>query len=218
MPTRCSLLRLGLPALCVASAFGQAQFSAREPRYILAPLDTVEVHYRYSPEFDQTVTIQPDGFVSLPLLGDVRLQGLTLDQARATILDKAAQRLKDPEIVVVLKDFEKPYFVVGGEVNTPGRFEMRGPVTALQAISIAGGFKSASAKHSQVIRYKRIGPDLVKGEILDMKTLMNPHASTEPLATLQPGDILIVPQNTISKVERIVKLANIGAYFPIPVF
>jgi polysaccharide biosynthesis/export protein len=197
--------------------FGQSvPFSDRQPRYRLQPLDVMEVHYRYSPEFDQTVTGQPDGFISLPLIGDIKVQDLTLDEAKGTILEKASQRLRDPEITVVLKEFEKPYFLVGGEVNTPGRFEMRGSVNALQAVSMAGGFKTASAKHSQVILYRKVGADMARAEIINLKSAVNPTSATEPLPNLKPGDMLFVPQNKISKVERLVKLANIGAYFPVP--
>ena len=136
-------------------------FAERESRYRLQPTDIVEVHYRYTPEFDQTITVQPDGFVTLQIIGDLKLQGLTLEQVKAALLEKASLRLKDPEITLVLKDFEKPYFVVGGEVGSPGKFEMRGQVTALQAIAMAGGFKTASAKHSQVILFRRVGPDQI---------------------------------------------------------
>jgi len=206
-----------LPVICSSAALAQSvSFAEREPRYRLQPTDVVEVHYRYTPEFDQIVTIQPDGFATLQIVGDLKLQGLTLDQAKATILEKSSQRLKDPEITLVLKDFEKPYFVVGGEVAHPGKFEMRGQVTAIQAIAMAGGFNTASAKHSQVILFRRVGPDLAKAEILDLKAAMKPSAK-EPLADLHPGDMLVVPQNSVSKIERFVKWANIGMYFsPVP--
>jgi polysaccharide biosynthesis/export protein len=128
------------------------------------------------------------------------------------ILEKASLRLKDPEITLVLKDFEKPYFVVGGEVGSPGKFEMRGSVSPEQAIAIAGGFKTASAKHSQVILFRRVGPDLARTNLLDLKAAMSTSA-TEPLADLRPGDLLIVPQNRISKIERFVKWANVGLYW-----
>jgi polysaccharide export outer membrane protein len=217
MRNRIVFLQLLLLVSATAMLFAQtAPFSEREPRYRLQPLDTLEVRYRYSPEFDQTATVQPDGFVSLPLLGDLKLLGLTLDQAKAAIVEKASQRLRDPEITVVLKEFEKPYFIVGGEVTTPGRFEMRGSVNALQAISMAGGFKSLSAKHSQVILYRKVGPDMARAEIIDLKSAVNvsSSASSEPLPKLQSGDMLVVPQNRISKIERLVRLANIGMGIP----
>lgn len=200
--------------MCAAAASAQtAPFSEHEPRYRIQPSDSLDIHYRYSPEFDQTVIVQPDGSVALALVGDLSVQGLTVEQAKSAILNAASQRLKDPEITVSLKDFEKPYFLVGGEVAAPGRFEMRGQVTALQAITMAGGFKAASAKHSQVLVFRRVGHDMAKAEILDLKAAMSPSA-TEPLADLRSGDMLIVPQNRISKIERLVKLANIGAYIP----
>lgn len=204
-------LFLSLISACAALA-QSGSFAERDPRYRVQPTDVVEVHYRYTPEFDQTVTVQPDGFVNLQIVGDLKLQGLTLEQVKAAILEKASRRLKDPEITLVLKDFEKPYFVVGGEVGNPGKFEMRGPVTAVQAIAMAGGFKSASARHSQVILFRRVNGDLAKTQILDIKAAMRPSAS-EPLADLHPGDLLVVPQNRISKIERFVKWGNIGLYW-----
>ena len=210
--------RFVLASLLVWAAIASAQtvpFADRDPRYHLQPSDILDLHYRYSPEFDQTITVQPDGFVTLQLVGDLKLQGLTVDQAKTAILARASERLKDPEITLVLKEFEKPYFVVGGEVTTPGKFEMRGQVNAMQAIAMAGGFKAPSAKHSQVILFRRVGPDLARTEILDLKAAMSPTGASEPLTDLRPGDMLIVPQNRISKIERLVKIANIGAYFPL---
>ncbi len=196
----------------VVAIFGQSRgFPERDPRYRIQPTDVLEIHYRYTPEYDQTVTVQPDGFVVLEIVGDVKLQGLTVDEAKAAIVDRASRRLRDPELAVVLKDFEKPYFVVGGEVANPGRFEMRGQVTAVQAIAVAGGFKN-SAKHSQVILFRRVGPDLAKTEILNLKAAMS-AATNEPLADLHPGDLLVVPQNRVSKIERFIKWGNIGMYW-----
>jgi polysaccharide biosynthesis/export protein len=187
-------------------------FAEHDPRYRIQPSDVLEIHYRYTPEYDQTITVQPDGFVVLQIVGDLKLQGLTLEEVKAALLEKASQRLKDPEITVVLRDFVKPYFVVGGEVGTPGRYEMRGTVTALQAIAMAGGFKNTS-KHSQVVLFRKVSPDLAKTQILDLKAAMT-GSTSEPNIDLRPGDMLIVPQNKISKIERIVKIANIGAYIP----
>ena len=186
-------------------------FADREARYRLQTSDVVEIHYRYTPEFDQTVTIQPDGFVTLQIVGDIKLQGMTQDEAKAALLKKASERLKDPEITLVLKEFVKPYIVVGGEVATPGRFEMHGAISPLQAIAMAGGFKTASANHSQVILYRRVGPTLAKVEVLDLRAATRPNSTSEPLADLHPDDMLFVPQNRVSKIERYVKWGNWGA-------
>src|ERR1035437_7958173 len=90
---------LFLSLACAGAALSQTgSFAERDPRYRLQPTDVLEIHYRYTPEFDQTVTVQPDGFVPLQIVGDLKLQGLTLDQVKAALLAKAGLRLKDPEI------------------------------------------------------------------------------------------------------------------------
>jgi polysaccharide biosynthesis/export protein len=192
------------------AAFSQpSTFAERDPRYRLQATDTLEIHYRYTPEFDQTVTVQPDGFAALQIVGDMKLRGLTLEEAHTAILEKARLRLRDPEISLFLKDFEKPFFVVAGEVANPGRFEMRGTINPVQAIAMAGGFRAGRAKHSQVILFRRVGPDLAKTQILNLKAAMS-GSPTEPLPDLRPGDMLVVPQNSISKIERFVKWGNVS--------
>src|SRR5437870_9979231 len=96
-----------------------------EERYRLQPGDVLEVQYRYSPEFNQTVTVQPDGYISLEIGGDVKVAGMTVDQTRQAILKKAAARLQDPVATVILKEFQRPYFVVAGEVAQPDRKSTR---------------------------------------------------------------------------------------------
>jgi polysaccharide export outer membrane protein len=201
-------LKLFLLSPIALSAQNTPDFSQRNARYLLQPTDVLEIKYRYTPEFNQTVTIQPDGFCNLDLTGDLKLRGLTVEQARDVIATQAARRLKDPEITVALKEFEKPYFVVGGEVGHPGRFELRGVTSPIEAIAIAGGFK-VSSRHSQVILYRRVGPDLGEAKVLNLKAPMNTPV-LEAGMDIHSGDVLVVPQNTISKIERFVKWANIG--------
>lgn len=189
----------------------------RDPRYMLNPGDVVEVQYRYTPEYNQTVTIQPDGFVSLQIVGDVKMGGLNLKQARTAILDKAIVRLKDPEITLILREFQKPYFVVAGEVAQPGKFEMREKVTALQAVMLAGGFKD-SAKASQLVLFRKINSTTAEVKVLNLKDIKRTDMLENDLE-LQPGDMLLVPRNTFTKITRYMKLVNLGVYFnPFSVF
>src|SRR5262245_5181443 len=94
---------------------GKTGFATREPRYRIQQNDVVEVRFRYTPEYNVTATVQPDGFISIDVVGDVKLGGLTLDEASAEIAKQAGARLRDPEVVVHLKDFVKPHFIVAGE-------------------------------------------------------------------------------------------------------
>jgi len=181
-----------------------------DARYRLNPGDVVEVQYRYTPEYNQTVTIQPDGYVSLEIVGDVKIGGLTLEQVRTTILKKANVRLNDSEVTLLLKEFQKPYFVVAGEVAQPGKFEMRENITALQAIILAGGFKD-SAKSSQIILFRKINSEMAEVKVINLKKIKRTSDLEKDLA-LQSGDMLMVPQNTITKIERYVRIASLGTF------
>ncbi len=187
----------------------------RDRRYRLQSTDQLKIEYRYTPEYNEEVNVRPDGFVGLQLLGDVKVGGLTVDEARAAILEKARTRLRDPEITVLLEEFVAPYYVVAGEVNKPGRFDMRGEVTAMQAVAVAGGFKD-TAKHSQVILVHPLNSDLGEARVLNLKEMLKGRRLEEDVA-LNPGDMLIVPQSAISKISRYVPLASLGTFISLAV-
>src|SRR6266404_6242867 len=209
------LLLIAICFLASAAAIAQRQTAPRlttvtEERYRLQPGDVFEVQFRYSPEFNQTVTVQPDGYISLEMGGDLKVAGLTIEQTRAAILKKAGARLQDPVAAIVLKEFQKPYFVISGEVNLPGKIEMRERVTALQAIMLAGGMKEA-ARSSQVVVFRRINSDTAEVKLLNLKSVRR-TADLENDLTLQPGDMVFVPRDKISRIERFMKLANVAAF------
>ena len=184
--------------------------SGAEERYTLHPGDVLDIQYRYTPEFNQTVTVQPDGFISLEIGGDVKVSGRNLEQVRNVILTKARTRLASPELIVVLKEFQKPYVVVAGEVATPGKLEMREKLTALQAVLLAGGFKD-SAKSSQILVFRKLNADMAEVKTLNFKSLKR-SSDLENDLTLLPGDMILVPRNRISKIERYVRIASLATF------
>ena len=188
----------------------QLRTPAAEERYMLHPGDVLDIQYRYTPEFNQTVTVQPDGFISLEIGGDVKVSGRNLEQVRNIILAKARTRLASPELIVVLKEFQKPYVVVAGEVATPGKLEMREKLTALQAVLLAGGFKD-SAKSSQILVFRKLNNDMAEVKSLNFKTLKR-TSDLENDLTLQAGDMILVPRNRISKIERYVRIASLATF------
>lgn len=182
---------------------------AAENRYRLNPGDVIDVMYRYTPEFNQTVTVQPDGFVILQIVGDVKIGMLTVEEARAEILKVAAVRLKDPEVTLLLKEFQRPYFVVAGEVLQPGKVEMREQrMTALQAIMMSGGFRD-SAKVSQVVVFRKINQDVAEVKTLNLKAVRKTSDLENDIA-LEPGDMIFVPRNTWTKVEKYIRLTSLA--------
>ncbi len=181
------------------------------PPYRLQAGDSFTVLYRITPEYNETVSVQPDGTVTLQLLGSVPVRGLTLTDAQAFIEKDAAKRLRNPELSLELKDYEKPHFTVLGEVATPGRYELRGPLSVQDGVALAGGFK-LSARHTKILLIHRIDDTTGETQLIDFNALEKPHPGME-LRPLQPGDLIIVPISKLSKVERYVKVVNTGVYY-----
>ena len=173
--------------LFVGVARPDNQFRER-PRYVLHPGDVLELNYRLSPEFNQTVTLDPDGHVSLNIAGDTVLGGLTIDQARTRIIERVSSRLNEPELNLILRDFQKPYVTVGGEVQAAGKIEMREDMTALQALLLAGGPKS-SAKTSQILLFRHINKEYGEVRVINLSN-MKKTSNLERDIPLQAGDMI----------------------------
>lgn len=206
-----SLFALCITCFVIAgSSLAQSAASPSVSRYILRPSDTLSLIYRYTPEYNAAVTIQPDGYADFPLLGDLHLAGLPLDQARALIMKQAGLRLNAPEISISLKDFEKPYYIVGGEVGNPGRYEFRGPITVLRALEIAGGIRT-SGKETQVLLIRPVSDTMGQTHILNLKQAFN-HGDISKDEAMQPGDIILVPKTRLAKIRPYVELVNPASY------
>lgn len=183
----------------------------RRPLYRLHKSDVVDLSFTFSSEFNQTLTVQPDGFVTLKDAPETYVEGMTLEELQAAIKKVYADILHDPEVTIALKDFDKPYFIASGEVSRPGKYELRGDTTVTEALAIAGGF-NGQAKHSQVVLFRRVSDGLAESRVLNVKHMLHARDLTEDLH-LRPGDLLFVPQNTISKVRRYMPVSSLGAYW-----
>jgi polysaccharide export outer membrane protein len=182
----------------------------RNPRYVLQPGDSFDVSFDLSPEFNQSLTIQPDGYVTLRGVGDVHIAGETVPQLNETIRTAYSKVLNDPIISILLKDFEKPYFTVDGQVAKPGKYDLRGGMTVTQALAVAGGTLSG-AKHSQVLLFRRAGEGWVEARILNVKKMMKEGNLNEDMQ-IHPGDMVFVPKSVLSKIDRYMPTTNVGTY------
>jgi len=178
-------------------------------RYRLRPGDVLDLTFPFTPEFDQKkVAVQPDGYITLPGMGEVRAEGQTVPELTRALQTVYTKILHDPVISVDLKEFEKPYFIVGGEVGHPGKFDLRSDTTASAAIAIAGSFKE-SAKHSQVLLIRQVSDRWAEVKVLNMKKMLQAKNLAED-PHLQPGDMLFVPKNALSKVKPFIPIPGVG--------
>ena len=182
----------------------------RNPRYLVQRSDILEISFTFTPEYNRTVTVQPDGYISLRDLPDLHVEGKTTPEVAELIKSSYAKILHNPAVTVELKEFEKPYFIAGGQMAKPGKYDLRGETTLTQAVAMAGGFTEKS-KHSQVLLFRRASNDWVEARLFDVKQMLA-QADLREDPILQPGDMIFVPQNALSKIAPYIPRVNLGIY------
>jgi polysaccharide export outer membrane protein len=175
-------------------------------RYRITPGDVIEIAFPFVPELTQTVTVQPDGYIPLKDLGDIRVQGRTVEQVKADVHEAYKDIVREPKFNITLKEFERPSFVVSGEVEKPNRYELRGATTLTQALAMAGGTK-AGANKSQIVLYRRFDEEGVDAKKVNVaRMLSEKDLSEDPL--LRPGDTIVVPKSILGKVLPILDVVR----------
>jgi polysaccharide export outer membrane protein len=173
------------------------------------PGDSLDLLFELTPDFNQTIAVQPDGYITLKAVGDLQVAGHTVPELRDMVVQAYAKILHDPVISISLKDFEKPYFVASGQVGHPGKYDLRGQTTLNEAVAMAGGFLD-SAAHSQVLLFRRAADGWFAAQIINVKKMQKQgNLAEDPL--LHPGDMLFVPKNRISKIKPFIPGASVGA-------
>jgi protein involved in polysaccharide export with SLBB domain len=175
------------------------QFAERNPRYRIQRDDVLSITFPLSEELNQQVTVQPDGYVVLQTAGSVHLQGLTVPEAVDAIKQAYAKILHNPIVNVDLKDFQRAFFTILGQVNKPGKYDLRYDMTVPEAIAVGGGFVS-SAK-TQVFLYHRISETQMEARELNVRDFLNgKNVNEQP--HLSPGDMIFVPEKFITKFKK----------------
>lgn len=171
-----------------------ASWSDYEPPYRFYPGDEIEVSLLSAPELNKTVTVQPDGRVSLPLIGSMMAADRTTPELQGALSEAYGVQLLRPTVDVIPKAAPLKVFV-GGEVGSPGIYDMAGDGDALRAVIQAGDFKT-TADRDKVIILRR-GPD-GRGMMRTVKLgkgLRNPAADLVPLRRF---DIVYVPRSGVA--------------------
>jgi polysaccharide export outer membrane protein len=156
---------LALLALLLAPAPGQTPPPADAPPgapaaapaasgdYEVGPGDVLEVNVFGNEDLSRIPTVQTNGAVSLPLLGEVQVAGLTVAEVQRKITNLLAKDyLVNPQVEVKVKDYQSQYVSVVGEVNSPGRKPIRGRMRLIDALLESGGFKATASAEVMITR------------------------------------------------------------------
>ncbi|RII27117.1 MAG: sugar transporter [Geobacter sp.] len=161
--------------------------------------DQLDIKFFYHPELNDSVTVRPDGRISLQLVQELKVVGLTPQQLTEKLTKAYSAELEKPSIAVIVKAFNAQRVFVDGEVYKPGLVSMIGPLTVLQSISQGGGLKD-TAKADEVIVIRRVGENKVTSMVVNLKLVLDGTEIRQDIL-LQPNDIVYVPKSTIADVN-----------------
>ncbi len=178
--------------------------SDRDDDYRLGADDKIQVAVNADPKLTQTVVIGPDGRVTLPLLGDVALGGLTQREATETVTELLAQNyLVDPKVDLQIMEYKSRWVMVTGEVGKPGRVALRGGATLKDALADADGLTVGAGDDIIISRDAPEGDSKIQ---IPVDRTAFEHAESNPV--LKTGDIVNVPSRPYVYVQGEVRLPN----------
>lgn len=200
----CAALLAASPAVAAKAPgqgfanIGYADWTEQEPEYRFYPGDTIDITVPSAPELARTgVIVQPDGRITMPLVAPVMAADRTIAELQAELAGAYASQLLRPEVVIQVKSVGALKVFVGGEVGTPGVFDMPGDINSLQAVIQAGGFRP-TAKSDRVVIIRRGPGGRAMMRTVDLKRAMKSPAGAD-LVPLRRFDIVYVPRSDVAE-------------------
>ncbi len=179
---------------------------------------TVDSRYGATGGLNRAARITPEGTISLPVLGSVFSQGLTLGELRAELNARYAEEIEGVEVIPVLVERAPRYVYVLGEVAIPGRYELTGPTTATMAIAMAGSWNvGAYLKH--IVVFRRGDDWRLMATVIDLHNALFGKQPCPPGEIwIDDSDVIIVPKSPILAADDFIDLVfTRGIYGVFPV-
>jgi polysaccharide export outer membrane protein len=159
--------------------------------YIIGPSDVLAINVWKDSELTRTVTVRPDGKISLPLIGELEVSGLTAPSVQRLIVQRLTEYVSKPQVTVIVQEVKSQTYVIVGKIARPGAYELGKPTTVLEAIAIAGGFLDF-AKPSKVNIIRRRDGGFSETLHFDYKKVIKGR-NAEQNVQLKSGDTIVVP-------------------------
>lgn len=167
--------------------------------YRIQPGDQMDVKFFYNPELNESVTVRPDGRVSLQLAHEIPAAGLTPIELTQALKQSYARELNGPVITVLMRSFAGQHIYVDGEVNKPTLVPLSATMTVLQSIAVAGGLTD-SARTSEVVVVRRGPEGQPQVFAVDLTRVLDGTDTGQDVALI-PFDVVYVPKSAIANVN-----------------
>jgi polysaccharide biosynthesis/export protein len=185
------LVLMAAPAPLLAESRPSARAAAElPPDYRIGPEDVLQISVWKNEAISRTMPVRPDGRISLPLLNDVPVAGLTPMELRDALVKKLTEYMASPEVSVIVTEVRSFKVSVIGDVPKPDRYELRSAATVMDVLAMAGG-PTEFASRSRIVVLRTTGQK-VERIPFDYNKVASGDARQENFL-LRPGDIVVVP-------------------------
>jgi polysaccharide export outer membrane protein len=172
-----------------AAALANSNALETAAEYQIGPEDVLDISVWKNPELSRTVPVRPDGKVSLPLLNDFQAAGLTPSSLREQLVSRLSDFVPTPEVSVIVREVHSRKVAVVGAVKTAGRYELKSPMTVLEAIALAQGFTDFAAR-DRIVVLRQSGGTTTRIPFNYRKIA---DGAEQENFFVRPGDIIVVP-------------------------
>jgi polysaccharide biosynthesis/export protein len=172
-----------------AAALANSNALDTAAEYQIGPEDVLDISVWKNPELSRTVPVRPDGKVSLPLLNDFKAAGLTPSDLREQLVSRLSDFVPTPEVSVIVREVHSRKVAVVGAVKTAGRYELKSPMTVLEAIALAQGFTDFAAR-DRIVVLRQSGGTTTRIPFNYRKIA---DGAEQENFFVRPGDIVVVP-------------------------
>lgn len=152
--------------------------------------DILHIAVWNEPQLSATTTVKPDGTISLPLLKDVNVTGLTTEQVQRVLEERYKQYVADPRVSVTVSEIRSRKVFITGEIVRPGSYSLLTPTTVLQLIAQAGGFTPFSKRNKVFVLRVEAGR---QSRIPFNYSKVTKGQNAADNIVLRPGDTVVVP-------------------------
>jgi polysaccharide export outer membrane protein len=178
-----------LPATA-AAAPARATTTAASPEYRIGTGDKLQINVYKETDLSPALQVRPDGRITMPLIGDLVAAGQTPMQLQRRLAESLKEYVANPVVTVMVTEVADRVVYVMGEVHTPGAVPLKGPMTVLQALAVAGGFKDFAKPGGIKVLRKVAGADRVETIPFSYKDALRNDAA---VFYLVEGDTVVVP-------------------------
>ena len=160
------------------------------PGYVIGPEDVLAIVFWREKDLSAEVVVRPDGIITLPLLEDIKVTGMTTAELKAKITSEASKIVTSPNVTVIVKQINSRKVFITGHVAKPGSYALTAPMTVVQLIALSGGLLEFADRSK--IRVMRVTPAGAETHRVNYKQLANGEELKQNI-DLKPGDTVIVP-------------------------